>query len=928
MAVDGEEIPLAREGVRSLLALLALDVNTVVPLDKIVDTLWGVRPPATARSIVQGYVSRLRKLIEEHAPGCGTEIVTRSPGYLLFADASTVDVHRVRDLLARSRGASARYRAELLAEAAQLWRGTPLADVPRPAPATDLSDLWLAVTSGRIDAQLELGKDVELVSELRELLTRHPYFERGLGQLMRALYRCGRRAEALDCYRRFSRKAARELGIDPGPQLARLYGQVLRDDPELTGPATQPTPVVPAQLPAADAAFTGRLRELEWLQRLRQEPTAVGAATIGVISGQAGVGKSALALTWAHADAAHFDGGQLYASLHGFDHRASPAQPSEVLTRFLLALGVRTSDIPSGIEERSTMYRSLLAGRNMLVVLDDARDSEQVRPLLAGGGDSMVLVTSRRRLAGLSARDGARPLVLDMLTLQDAQRVISKAGIDLPSEYARRFVELCGRLPLALRVMAARLAGGRRDSVERILAELEDERSRLDALRVEGQDTSVHAVLDVSYRRLPTAVAHTIAVLGLLPGSWLGPFELAAMRGITPAEASAHLLELSSANLITELAPARFGMHDLVRLFARERAQELPRKDRAAVLSALLRYYLVVADRARRQLRPAIDGLDLGRRYGLGDGPAIDGPTQALAWFEAQWANLLAVQRSAAEAGMHTGVWQLARLLHVFRMKRPVADDWFAVIESGLRAAAASGDREGEILVRVCRSSYYVMFDDVENMAADAEIASELAQALGDGELIMLTLNQLVGTLAAADRFSEALQRGEKLLVLARASGDRLIESRTQANMAQAELALGRIGDALARQRAAMGLDGGGPEYGFDAHDLANLAELEVLNGASSEAERHARFAADLAWERDLTFTEAFARQVLGTVLAGRGDADAAAAELRRSLVRFREVGSPRAREVVAELQALAEAGDSREDVAAVNGKEQVNRGV
>jgi hypothetical protein len=298
----------------------------------------------------------------------------------------------------------------------------------------------------------------------------------------------------------------------------------------------------------------------------------------------------------------------------------------------------------------------------------------------------MVLVTSRRRLAGLTARDGARTLVLDTLTEADAERVIESAQAPLTEQARKRLLQLCGRLPLALRIIAARLFGGTPISVERVLAELEDEHSRLGALRVEGTDTSVRAVLDVSHGRLPATVARTFAELGAFPGAWIGPHELAAMGELTLAQAYAHLLELNSANLVVEQAPGRFGMHELVRLFARECAGALTAEQRENATRRLVRYYLVVADIARRQLRPAFDGRDLAALYGEVAAPRIDGPQQALDWFEAQWPNLLAVQGAAVGAGMHGEARQVALVADAFRMARPLADGWSPVVDGGAQS--------------------------------------------------------------------------------------------------------------------------------------------------------------------------------------------------------------------------------------------------
>ncbi|HVV23397.1 MAG TPA: BTAD domain-containing putative transcriptional regulator, partial [Pseudonocardiaceae bacterium] len=456
VVVDDEVVPIGSPGARALLLLLVLYANQVVSIERIIDGLWGEDPPATARTIVHGYVSRLRRVLDT-ADG-SARLLTRSPGYELRVDEARVDLFRARRLLDASRGQPSERRADLLRSAAALWRGPVPVNPPTEAVAIELGELRLVVIEERIEADLELGRHAELIGELRILVREHPFDEVLIGQLIRALYRSGQRADALECYRTFQRRVADELGIDPGPALRELHESLLRDDPTLSQPppapvrpaATEPPSVVPAQLPPAASAFTGREQEMAWLNRLLTNGDA-DATTVAVITGAAGVGKSALAVTWGHRVVDRFADGVLFARLRGFDPNQPPLSAGDVLPRFLLALGVRAADLPEEPEEQGALYRSLLAARRVLVVLDDARDSEHVRPLLPGGSGSLVVVTSRRRLDGLVARSGARLLPLGTLGAAPAARLIADAadvaGVPITGEQAAELARLCDHLP-------------------------------------------------------------------------------------------------------------------------------------------------------------------------------------------------------------------------------------------------------------------------------------------------------------------------------------------------------------------------------------------------------------------------------------------------------------------------------------------------
>jgi DNA-binding SARP family transcriptional activator len=677
--VNERPVPMGGPGMRGVLAMLLLEPNQVVPLDRIVDVLWAHEPPASARTMVQGYVSGLRQRLAAVDDFGAVRIATTPPGYRLVVDESLIDVTVARDLLAAARGTPASRRAELLRAAQALWRGPELADVSNRVTAAELTELRLAVQEARFDADLELGRHHEIIGELTQLVDEHPFRERLVGQLMLALYRSGRRATALAAYQRFAHRAADELGIDPGPKLRALHVRVLRDDTTLLEPSPEPVVaprigvLVPAQLPRAPSGFAGREEELDWLARLLpgvdQRP---GEPAVGVLAGAAGVGKTALAVLWAHRVADRFPDGQLFAHLRGFDPQHAPMSSADVLTRFLLALGVGGEDVPTEIDERAALYRSILADRRVLVLLDDARDAEQIEPLLPPASSSLVLVTTRVRLDALVARTGARLHVLDTLATDAAEQVLELiAGAPAEGrdrELRRRLARLCGHLPLALRIAGARLAGGPRWSVADLVAELTDERSRLSALDLDDPATSVRAALDVTYRSLDKELADTVCLLGLFPGTRIGPYPTAAMGGIDVDAARRRLRTLAASFVVTEASREVFLMHDLVRLHANELADnELSEMDRREARGRLIRYYLVSADLVQRRLRSREeDEPAMADRFPGTPRVPVDTPREAIDWIEQEWTNLLAVVESGLDLGQDEEIVQLARMASEF----------------------------------------------------------------------------------------------------------------------------------------------------------------------------------------------------------------------------------------------------------------------
>jgi DNA-binding SARP family transcriptional activator len=677
--LDDRPVPLGGTGMRGLLAMLLLEPNQVVSLDRIVDVLWSHEPPESARTMVQGYVSRLRQRLAGADPTGAVRIVTNPPGYQLLVNEQLIDVTVARTLVAEAWGAPAVRRAELLRDAQALWRGPALADLGGRVQAPELNELRLSVLEGRIEADLELGRHNEVIGELTQLVEEQPFRERLVGLLLVALYRSGRRTAALGAYQRFAQLAASHSGIEPGPELRSLHARVLRDDSTLLDPRTEAllTPrvgvIIPAQLPIAPSGFTGRDRELDWLDRFLST-TDRNATGVGVIAGPAGIGKTALVVRWANQVAEKFPDGQLFAAMRGFDPDHAPLDPADVLAQFLLSLGVRPDDVPLDLDERAALYRSLLAERRVLVVLDDARDSEQIRPLLPGGSSSLVLITSRVRLDGLVAGLAARLLVLSTLGPNAAERLIEETagmvggGASRDRALRRRLAELCGHLPLALRIVGARLAARPQWSLGDLVEELTDEHTRLGALHLEDADMSVRAALDVTYRALGTTLAETFRMAGVFPGPRLGPYAMAALCGTEAGDARKRLWALASSFVVTEVSKDVFVLHDLVRIHARElAAAELSEAGRDDALRRLLRYYVASAETARIWLNPAAPDRD-GEQpsYPEIERPPMESPQQAADWLEREWPNLVAVAEAGALISPQEDLVRLARIVSDF----------------------------------------------------------------------------------------------------------------------------------------------------------------------------------------------------------------------------------------------------------------------
>lgn len=704
---------------RVLLAALLLKPNCPVLLGELAEVMWGPVPPPTALGTLRNHVKDLRKALA----GLGESRLGTVPGgYQFEVRAGELDVARFEGLVAGAQisatagvweEAAAGLRAGLL-----LWRAEPLADVPsewlaaREVPR--LAELRLRAVEARIEADLHMGRHEQVIGELFRLTAVHPFRERLHGQLMLALYRDGQQAESLAAYHRVREVLLTELGVEPGPHLRLLLQRILNADPALSpGPpeslwsapgVTSASQLglapVPHQLPASARYFTGRSAEMRALtDMLRDADGGERAAAVCALTGAAGVGKTATAVSWAHQMADRFPDGQLYVDLRGYDPQ-EPLPATQALAGFIRGLGAAGQDMPSTVAERAALYRSLLSGRRVLVLMDNACSAEQVRPLLPGTAGCAAVVTSRDALASLVARDGAQRVELSALSLDEAAGLLcaligDRATAD--DAAVRALASQCSCLPFALRVVAELAAARPAEPLAGLVSELADQRTRLDRLEA-GADarTAVRTVLSWSCRCLDGAAARGFRLLGLHPGGGFGPYTVAALTGSCVQDARRVLDTLARASLIQPGGAGRHTMHELFKVYAAEQAaiHDAEPATGAAVVR-LLDYYLHSAYAAVRLLKPSFDSPALGP-----PGPGVTIPVmatraEAMSWAEAEHPALHAAIGQAATSGLGGHAWQLARLLAVILVLRGSQPESIEVLRTALAAAECADDQAG-----------------------------------------------------------------------------------------------------------------------------------------------------------------------------------------------------------------------------------------
>jgi DNA-binding SARP family transcriptional activator/Tfp pilus assembly protein PilF len=865
---DGDaEVVLQGGRQRVLLAALLVHAGRVVPADTLAELVWDGRPPAGAAVTLRSHVMRLRRAL---GPEAGGRVVARYPGYLINAGQEEVDLLRFTHLCQQG-GAAVKAGAwqrasEVVGEALGLWRGTPLVDIPSGLLHTEqvsgLEELWLQAEEWRVDAGLHLGGHAELVSGLQSLAARHPLRERFHAQLMLALYRCGRQAEALSAYQHARRVMVEELGTEPGPRLRELHQQMLSADPALAVPDPAPPAAddarlaSPRELPLRVRHFTGRAAELAALTGLldQRDEQLPGTVVISAIGGTAGVGKTALAVHWAHQVAGHFPDGQLYVNLRGYD----PAQPmpaADALAGFLRALGVPGQDIPPGEDERAARYRSLLAGRQMLVVLDNAGSAEAVRPLLPGTPTCTVLVTSRDALAGLVARHGAIRLDLDLLPLADAVALLQ----DLIGERARTdpvataaLAVACCRLPLALRVAAELAAARSADPLADLAGELADQQRRLDLLEAGGDpQTAVRAVFSWSYRHLSPAAARAFRLAGLHPGPDFDSYAVAALAGTGLGQARRTLDALARAHLIQPAGQGRYGLHDLLRAYARELAARDGPEEQQAALIRLFDHYLHTAAAAMDTLYPAERHWRPRIAAPGTPVPPVTGPDSARGWLDAERGTFVAVTVHAAEHGWPGHATRLAATL-------------FRYLDHG-------GHHPEAIIIH-----------------SRARIAARQA---GDAAAEATALNALGLVAFHKGRWQQATGHLEQAVALFRQTGDRTGQARALSNLGLANYYQGRNEQASGWCGQALVLHRENGDQTGEMIVLNNLGFVDLRQGRYRQASGRFRQSLALARTTDNRAGQSAALLALGEVSLRQGAYQHATGQLQQALALAREIG-------------------------------------
>lgn len=853
---------------RVLLAALLLAADQVLTIDELIDTMWDGRPPTSARITLQGHIKRLRRTLGDHT---GSLIVTRPGGYTITTTGHELDITRFNELLAEGRQHAQQDRWQSVADtmhaALALWCGQPLLDVASQtltqATLPRLTEMRLQAWGWRIEADLRLGLHERLIGELAELTTEYPLQERFHSQLMTALYRSGRQADALAAYHRLRQLLADELGVDPDPQSQQLFHQILVADPALLPagpvvasaipsphPPAPPRMVRPAQLPADLTDFVGRESQTKHLADLLTDPGANGRRPLPVaaITGVGGIGKTSLAVRVAHRIADDFPDGQLYADLRGTG--AQPQAAGDVLARFLRDLGVPDAAVPVDEEEQVVRYRSLLAGRRVLVLLDDARDTAQIRPLIPGAAGCAVLLTSRNRLSG---PDGATVVDLDPLDTTEAGALFT--GIVGPDRTTAEpgatttVLAACDGFPLAIRIAATRLATRRGWNVRALADRLTDERDRLRELNV--ADLAIRVTFQTSYHALPTVAAphgtdpaRAFRLLGLAPGPSVSLPAAAVLFDTSVSHAEQALETLVDAHLLTSPEPGRYRFHDLLRVYAAERADvEEPEQIRTAAIHRLLTWYLDNAAAADQVLIPgprrnAVDEGTPGLRFA--------DYQEALRWFDIERDTLLAATSLAAETGEHDLAGRFAVRLRPFLGWRCHWDDVITVARIGLASARARGDRLGEADALNAMSTGFFHRNECQPAQDALHEALPIFRELGDlpGELAA-TSNLGSAYLWSGD-VDSAAELMERAVAIARDPVNRPYEARALANLGYVCNELGQHERALACCERALTIASGADDPFYQGLACLVLGRAHRGLGRHTEAVEHLRRALEL----------------------------------------------------------------------------------
>jgi DNA-binding SARP family transcriptional activator/Tfp pilus assembly protein PilF len=972
------ELELGSPQQRAVLALLLLRRGRAVGVGELVDGIWGADPPAAAVSVLRTYVSRLRRLLEPDRPAGESPrlVISLADGYALRTDTVLSDLDRFEESVAQ---AGARHSegddeaaVHLLRGALELWEGTPLAGLSGPhaeAERARLGERRLAVLETVLRIELDLGRNARVLPELTALHEAHPLREALCELLLLALYRSGRRAEALDVYADTRRTLVEELGIEPGPSLRALHAGLLAGD---TGPPGPPGPrapdtgglsgtgglsaaaagaglpadvpfggdgdgggpgagtgfgsgaagdqgdraeghigaVRPAQLPTDLATFTGRRAELGGAAALLPDRGHPETTVIGLISGMAGTGKTTLAVHWAHRIAHRFPDGSLYVNLRGYDPSGSRMDPGEAIETFLVALGVAPQAVPEGLDAQAALYRSTLAGRRVLIVLDNAGDTEQVGPLLPATPGCLVIVTSRSRLSGLVARHGAHPLTLDLLSAEESLELLARrlgdARVDAEPVAARAIIGLCAGLPLALSIVAARAALHPGFRLADIAEELRADHGSLDAFSGGDFGTDARAVFSWSYHALSPDAAGLFRRLALHPGPDITAAAAAALAGVPARQVRTLLTGLTGASLLIERAPGRFVLHDLLRAYARElTARHDSEAERNAALLRMYDHYLRAAHQASVVISPFRETVPLPTSTTDGEPPRFDHSGHATAWLGSERHVLRAVVEHATAHGYHEHAWRTAVTLDLFFDRLGFWHDLMEISKAGLRSARALGDRIGEAYALHGLGFGHTRFEHPEEALRLLGDALELFRAEGAALAEARAHRSLAFQNNRIGRYDASLDHYVKAADLYRSHRHRNGEASVMNEVGWTYILLGDFQRAVEYCEKAVALhqEVGDLNGEASAQDSVGYA-LHHLGNFRAAVERF-ELAVGLYREIGNHYLEADTLRHLGDSHRAAGDHAAARAAWTRALALLEEIGHAEAEAVRLDLSGL-----------------------